>query len=134
MPFTASKNVVVALVVLGIGAALWWLLPGAASTTVDVKVPELSPVAQAGQEAFRVNCAQCHGEYAGGSDQGPPLIHKLYHPSHHADAAFFLAAKRGVPQHHWGFGSMPPQPQVGERSIEQITQYVRELQQANGFY
>jgi hypothetical protein len=39
MPFTASKNVVVAVVVLGIGAAIWWLLPGATSTTVDVKVP-----------------------------------------------------------------------------------------------
>lgn len=134
MPFTAPKNVVVAVVALAIGAAVWWFLPGATSTTVDVKVPELSPVAQAGREEFVANCAQCHGEYAGGTDQGPPLVHKWYHPNHHADAAFFLATKRGVPQHHWRFGSMPPQPQVGDRSLQQITQYVRELQQANDIY
>jgi mono/diheme cytochrome c family protein len=102
------------------------------STTVDVKVPELSPVAQAGQEAFRANCARCHGPTAGGTDRGPPLIHRLYVPGHHADAAFVLAAKRGASQHHWQFGDMPPQPQVGERSLQQIITYVRELQQANG--
>jgi mono/diheme cytochrome c family protein len=125
---------IVAAVVVGIGAVVWWFMPGATSTVVDVEVPELSPVAQAGREAFRANCAQCHGDNAGGTDKGPPLIHKWYHPNHHADAAFFLAAKRGVPQHHWKFGSMPPQPQVGERSIQQITEFVRELQRANGIY
>jgi mono/diheme cytochrome c family protein len=135
MPFTASKNAIIAaLVVAGIGVAIWWLVPGATSTRVSVKVPELSPVAHAGREAFRANCARCHGEYADGTDQGPPLVHKWYHPNHHADVAFLLAAKRGVSQHHWKFGNMPPQPQVGERSLQQITQYVRELQQANGIY
>jgi mono/diheme cytochrome c family protein len=133
MPITASKNVVAGVVVvLAIGAAALWFLPGATSTTVDVSIPELSPVAQAGQEAFRANCAQCHGDYAGGTDQGPPLIHQWYRPNHHADAAFFLAAKRGVPQHHWKFGNMPPQPEVGERSLQQIVEYVRALQRANG--
>jgi hypothetical protein len=29
---------------------------------------------------------------------------------------------------------MPPQPQVGERSMQQIIEFVRELQQANGVY
>jgi mono/diheme cytochrome c family protein len=125
---------IMAAVGVGIGAVVWWFMPGATSTVVDVEVPELSPVAQAGREAFRANCAQCHGVNAGGTDKGPPLIHKWYHPNHHADAAFFLAAKRGVPQHHWKFGSMPPQPQVGERSIQQITEFVRELQRANGIY
>jgi hypothetical protein len=43
-----------------------------------------------------------------------------------------LEAKRGVPQHHWNFGNMPPQPQVGKRSLQQVTAYVRELQRANG--
>ena len=95
---------------------------------------DLSPVAQAGQEAFQVQCAECHGPAAGGTDKGPPLVHKWYHPGHHADAAFVLAAKRGVPQHHWNFGNMPPQPQVGDRSLQQIIAYVRELQQANGIY
>lgn len=43
-----------------------------------------------------------------------------------------LAAKRCVPRHHWDFGNMPPVPEVGERSLQQIITYVRELQQANG--
>jgi mono/diheme cytochrome c family protein len=135
MPLKASSNVVKGVaVVLVAGAAVWWLLPGVTSTNIEVTVPELSPVAEAGQEAFLANCARCHGEYAGGTDQGPPLIHQWYRPNHHADAAFFLAAKRGVPQHHWKFGSMPPQPQVGERSLQQIVEYVRELQKANGIH
>jgi hypothetical protein len=58
----------------------------------------------------------------------------VYHTNHHAAAAFLLAAKRGVPQHHWTFGNMPPQPQVGDRSLQQIIAYVRELQQANRIY
>jgi mono/diheme cytochrome c family protein len=133
MPLGASKTMALGIVAVAvIGAAVWWLAPGAISTTVDVEVPQLSPVAQAGQQAFEANCAECHGEYAGGTDRGPPLIHQWYHPGHHADVAFFLAAKRGVPQHHWKFGDMPPQPQVGERSLQQIVEYVRELQQANG--
>lgn len=126
--------VLVAAVVAGIGAVLWWRMSGPTSTVVDVEVPGLSAVAQAGQEAFQAHCAECHGPAAGGTDKGPPLVHQWYRPNHHADAAFVLAAKRGVPQHHWRFGNMPPQPQVGERSIQQITQYVRELQQANGIY
>lgn len=116
------------------GFLAWWLTPGATRTTVDVEVPELSPVAQAGWEAFQTHCAQCHGPAAGGTDKGPPLVHSWYHPSHHADAALVLAAKRGVPQHHWRFGNMPPVREVGERSLQQITQFVRELQQANGIY
>lgn len=61
-------------------------------------------------------------------------MHRVYHTNHHAAAAFLLAAKRGVPQHHWTFGNMPPQPQVGDRSLQQIIAYVRELQQANRIY
>lgn len=130
----ARRNLaIVAAVLVGIGVFSWHM-PGATTTRVEVQVPELSPVAQAGREAFRANCAECHGDSAGGTDQGPPLVHKWYHPNHHADAAFVLPAKRGVAQHHWKFGNMPPQPQVAERSLQQIIQYVRELQQANGIY
>src|SRR5918996_2969155 len=120
---SGRRNLVVVALVLGIGALAWWLLPGPVSTTVDVTVPELSPVAQAGREGFRVNCAECHGEFAGGTDRGPALVHRVYHPNHHADAAFLLAAKRGVPQHHWRFGNMPPVPEIGERSLQQITRF-----------
>ena len=123
-----------ALLVLAAGVAAWWLMPDATSTTVDVKVPELSPIAEAGRAAFQEHCAACHGPAAGGTEKGPPLVHKWYQPSHHADVAFALAAKRGAPQHHWHFGNMPPVPDAGDRSLQQIVQYVRELQRANGIY
>ena len=61
MPLGVSRNVVTGVVVVAIAAAAWWLIPGVTSTTVDVKVPDLSPIAEAGQKAFAANCAQCHG-------------------------------------------------------------------------
>ncbi len=101
---------------------------------VDVKVPELSVEAKAGEVKFAENCAACHGENASGSDQGPPLVHDIYNPGHHADQAFVLAAKRGVRQHHWQFGNMPPQPNITSAEIKPILSYIRELQQANGIF
>lgn len=103
-------------------------------STIKVKVPDLSPLAMKGKEAFDNNCSACHGANAGGSDKGPPLVHKTYNPGHHADAAFFLAAQRGTRQHHWRFGNMPPQPQVTKADLELIVKYVRELQAANGIF
>ncbi len=98
----------------------------------DVKVPVLSDMAMRGKGAFEANCAACHGANAAGTEQGPPLVHKIYNPGHHGDAAFFIAAKRGVRQHHWPFGDMPPLPDVAENDVRAIVQYVRELQLANG--
>lgn len=100
--------------------------------SVEVVVPELTGVAARGRLAFEEHCASCHGANAGGTQQGPPLVHPIYHPGHHADGAFFLAAKSGVRQHHWNFGNMPPQPQVADDQIAAIIRYVRELQAANG--
>jgi mono/diheme cytochrome c family protein len=88
---------------------------------VIVKVPTLSPVAREGREAFDRRCAACHGEHASGSAVGPPLVHLVYRPAHHADAAFALAVQRGVAAHHWRFGDMPPQPGVRPEEIEKIT-------------
>lgn len=99
---------------------------------VNVKVPPLSDVAARGKVAFDANCASCHGVNASGTDKGPPLVHDFYNPGHHADRAFFLAAKLGVRQHHWRFGDMPPQPQVTQAQLITIVRYVRELQVANG--
>jgi hypothetical protein len=114
-------------------AGVWWFGPNrSGGSPVNVTVPKLSRPALAGQKAFLENCSACHGEFAGCTDQGPPLVHKTYEPGHHADAAFILAAKRGVAQHHLSFGNMPPQPQVGERAMQQIIEFVRELQIANG--
>ena len=69
---------------------------------------------------------------AQGTASGPPLVHAIYRPGHHADVAFELAVRRGARAHHWRFGDMPPQPTVTATDIGQITHYVRLLQQANG--
>lgn len=85
-----------------------------------------------GGELFRQNCSACHGQTGGGSNKGPPLIHKTYNPSHHADLAFHLAVKNGVRRHHWQFGDMPPQPQVSPEATGHIVAYVRALQRRAG--
>ena len=101
---------------------------------VKVRVPDLSPQAQMGKVAFDANCAACHGANGAGTDQGPPFVHDIYNPGHHADAAFLFAAERGVQRHHWNFGDMPAQHQVSRAELADIVRYVRELQQANGIF
>jgi len=112
---------------LGIGSAVH-----AAGSTVDVKVPDLSAMALKGEAAFGVYCAACHGTTAGGTGKGPPLVHPLYIASHHGDMAFVLAARQGTRAHHWGFGDMPPVPDVTDEELDALIVYVRELQRANG--
>lgn len=102
--------------------------------TVEVVVPQLSPAAAKGQQAFAANCAQCHGENAAGSQDGPPLVHDIYNPGHHSDAAFYRAVQSGVQQHHWRFGNMPPQPDVSRQEVADVLAYVRALQRANGIF
>ncbi|WP_428687159.1 c-type cytochrome [Roseibium sp.] len=105
--------------------------PGAA--LVAVSVPEMTGAALEGEVLFKTNCAACHGENAAGRNEfGPPLVHKIYEPGHHADPAFLLAAMRGVRAHHWPFGDMPPVEGVSEQDVEKIVAYVRTLQRANG--
>jgi len=98
---------------------------------LDVRVPELSPSAQAGEVAFDENCARCHGRNAAGTNSGPPLVHRLYEPSHHGNAAFWRATQQGVQAHHWKYGNMP-RIGLSESEMGTIVGYVRELQQANG--
>jgi mono/diheme cytochrome c family protein len=117
-------------IVLGyLGASEW----GRGSVTpVRLIVPVLSHEARAGREAFDRLCAACHGADASGSAAGPPLVHRIYGPGHHADVAFVLAAQRGVRAHHWRFGDMPSVPSARLDDIGLIVRYVRELQRANG--
>jgi len=103
-----------------------------AKEMVAVTIPELSKVALTGQEAFGENCAACHGKNAGGTDQGPPLIHDIYNPGHHGDRSFYRAVRQGVRAHHWPFGNMPPQNQVMDTEIKEIITFIRETQIANG--
>ncbi|MCK0141969.1 cytochrome c [Aliiroseovarius sp. F20344] len=106
--------------------------PGAAM--VDVRLPAvLSGQSVMGKRAFDAVCASCHGENAAGQQgTAPPLVHKIYEPSHHADMAFVLAAQRGVKAHHWPFGDMPPVEGLTNADIATIVSYVRELQRENG--
>ena len=137
--------IIVFLGALGLG--FWWKAPVVETVTgsvtnngtsgtamVSVVVPEtLSSNAQIGKLAFDAKCAACHGANAAGQDGvAPPLVHKIYEPSHHGDAAFLLAAKNGVRAHHWRFGNMPPVDGVTDGDVKMIVIYIRELQQANG--
>ncbi len=104
------------------------------STGIDVKMPALSAVASSGQTLFEANCSQCHGVNAGGTRQGPPLIHKYYKPNHHGDGAFYRAASMGVRSHHWRFGNMPPIRTVTRQDVRKIVAFIREVQKANGIF
>jgi mono/diheme cytochrome c family protein len=107
--------------------------PGAA--LAEVAVPMLSGEAKAGEELFNANCAACHGANAAGqAGIAPPLVHVIYEPGHHSDAAFHLAAQRGVRAHHWPFGDMPPVQGVGATEVDKIVAFVRALQRANGIH
>ena len=97
-----------------------------------LKLPPTPAEHQQGEDLFNANCASCHGESARGTNQGPPLLHVIYEPSHHSDASFILAARTGVPAHHWTFGNMPPQPQVDSVAMRKITGYVRWAQREVG--
>ncbi len=103
---------------------------------VEVALPaELSAEAQIGKRAFEAKCAACHGTNAAGqNDVAPPLVHKIYEPSHHSDMAFVLAAKNGVRAHHWNFGNMPPVEGLTDGDVKLIARYVRELQKENGIF
>ena len=90
------------------------------------------PEVAQGKALFEQNCSVCHGPAADGTTQGPPLVHIIYEPSHHADAAFILAARNGVRAHHWRFGDMPPLPDVGDETVIEIVGYIRWLQRQVG--
>lgn len=107
--------------------------PGTSPEMIAVVLPALTRSEAAGQASFAANCAACHGPNAGGIEgAGPPLIHKIYEPGHHADISFFYAATRGVKSHHWPFGDMAPVAGVTEDDILSIIAFVRRVQRENG--
>ncbi len=89
---------------------------------------------QPGEAKFNANCAACHGARGVGTSQGPPLVHKIYEPNHHADVAFQRAAANGVRAHHWEFGNMPKIESVTPEDVDQIIRYVRWLQKQAGIF
>jgi cytochrome c len=132
------------LVASGVGYALWPVVPQTAMTEnaismeggllANVILPAtLSQNAQSGKRGFEAKCAACHGVNAAGQDGvAPPLVHKVYEPSHHGDESFQRAASLGVRAHHWPFGNMPAVEGLTRGDVKMIITYIRELQRANG--
>ena len=89
---------------------------------------------QSGEQKFMANCSACHGVGGVGTKQGPPLVHKIYEPNHHGDAAFQRAAANGVQSHHWEFGNMPKIEKVTPDDVDRIVKYVRWLQKQAGIF
>ncbi|HYD63285.1 MAG TPA: cytochrome c [Noviherbaspirillum sp.] len=121
----------------------WWIalaafcsLAASAATAQSMKIPKpsegLMPNPARGKSLFTANCASCHGADLKGSAKGPPMLHKVYEPSHHSDAAFQLAVKQGVRAHHWQFGDMPPVPGLSPDDVAHITAFIRLEQRKTG--
>jgi len=87
-----------------------------------------------GQSLYDEYCSSCHGLELNGTDRGPPLVHPYYKPSHHGDEAFYRAALKGVRQHHWQFGDMPPVAGMTQRKMDKLLPYVRYYQQQMELY
>ena len=96
--------------------------------------PKMTPALNLGKLNYEAKCAKCHGRNTAGTNKGPTFLHRVYHPGHHGDAAFYRAAKSGAPAHHWPFGNMPTVDGVTDEQIKSIILYVRAMQKANGLF
>ena len=138
-------------VLIGVGLALfagvgYWILStpekapaperaiNGSTAIVEVVLPQsLTPNAKIGQTIYDTKCAACHAPNGAGQvDVAPPLVHKIYEPSHHGDEAFQRAVASGVQGHHWNFGNMAPVDGLTRADVSMIVTYIRELQRANG--
>ena len=123
------RNLILVGIVIIAVAGLFFLVPRSVRQTVGTTALVGPKIDMAkGRALFSKNCMACHGPGAKGSNFGPPLVHRIYEQNHHADAAFYLAAQRGVRQHHWKFGNMAPVPGVTKAEVGFIIGYVRALQ------
>lgn len=106
----------------------------APSALAMVTIPAtLSENASIGARLFEAKCLSCHGANAQGqAGVAPPLVHKIYEPSHHGDEAFQRAVDQGVRAHHWRFGDMPPVQGLSRGDVAMIVINIREIQIANG--
>jgi len=110
---------------------------GTSASSPTVSAGTLKPLPaelKEGEAKFINFCFRCHGSEGKGTDNGPPLVHKIYEPNHHADMAFQRAAAQGVRAHHWKFGNMPKIEGVVPEDVTQIIEYVRWLQRQAGIF
>lgn len=126
------------LLVSALALLVLLLLPlssAVAASKYSAENPPAVPYKHAlGQQKYRKFCAECHGTWGYGTNQGPPFIHGFYKPSHHGDPAFYRAPLKGVTAHHWQFGDMPPVPGVNRRDLDKIIPFIRYIQRQNGLY
>ena len=87
-----------------------------------------------GEAGYMRDCAKCHGEDALGNLSGPPLLHAVYAPMQHSDAAFLLSVRAGMKAHHFNFGDMERMPAVTAEMVGEITSYIRWLQREVGVF
>ena len=116
------------------GVLLFMASP-AMATNHEIKpvMPNLSGIG-IGKKLYDENCASCHGVSMKGTDQGPAFLHRVYHPNHHGDAAFYIAVQRGVRRHHWRFGNMPALKGVRRAMVSSIVKYIRFMQKQAGIF
>jgi cytochrome c len=123
------RSSIVCILALAAGAAC----DGPQTSPPGGAVPIEPPAELAdGVTLFRTHCAACHGERGAGTEVGPPLVHRIYEPAHHGDAAFQIAVARGVRAHHWRFGDMAPVAGASADDVERIVAYIRWLQRQAG--
>ena len=92
-----SLNIRIAAVLLvGLVGAFSTPLHASSLNSRSVIQPEMTEALLTGKRVYEAKCAKCHGINAVGTNKGPPFLHRVYHPGHHGDAAFFYAVERGV--------------------------------------
>lgn len=129
------RNRAVRLHLVVMGVTLAFLMSACAgSGDGDVGIAAQDPkLVGTGAVLYAETCASCHGGDLRGTDEGPSHLSIVYEPNHHGDAAFVLAARRGVPQHHWRFGDMEPVAGLSDADLEAIIAFVRDQQRVHGF-
>ena len=139
-----SINIGILLCLITVAAASFFVFSkNTTSTAIELKVGEpfesvlvpdqISNLGLLGKNIFELKCQSCHGINAAGRHEiGPPLVHKIYEPSHHSDQSFYRAVALGVKSHHWPFGNMAAVEGLTKDDVKAIISYVRELQQENG--
>lgn len=107
--------------------------PPEGNAMVAIQIPPIEGNAAIGQHTFENACAACHGTNAVGVEgAGPPLIHAIYEPSHHAHGSFQRAVAVGVRSHHWRFGDMPPIEGLTRGDVAMVIANIREIHRASG--
>ena len=127
-----TNNVVVSLLFFTFGlVTMPPIFAAEKSVSSSLNVPFKYAV---GKRKYQENCSSCHGTWMEGTKNGPPLLHGFYKPSHHNDSAFYRAALKGVPAHHWKFGDMPKVEGDTVRDMDRIVPFIRWFQQEKGLY